>query len=125
MVAFYSAKDIPGKNLFTGPGIIFIEEVEELFVGDRVRHHSQPAGVIVANSYDLAHKAAALVTIQYARPEMRENKVLLSIKDVLADETVKMERMVRTAMTNQTDNEMIFDREFFIKDFKCIYLKPP
>lgn len=94
MVAFYTTKDIPGQNAFTGPGIIFIEEVEELFVGDRVRHHGQPAGVIVANSYELAHRAASLVRIEYARPT-GASKLLLTIKDVMADKEAAEQRVRR------------------------------
>lgn len=66
MVAFYSARDIPGMNAFTGPGLLFMTEIEELFVGDRVKYHGQAAGVIVAESYDLAYRAAGLVTIRYS-----------------------------------------------------------
>lgn len=114
VVAFYSAKDIPGKNLFTGPGIVFIEEVEELFVGDRVRFHSQPAGVMVAKSYDLAHRAAALVKIQYARPKEPTHKLFMGIKDVLADEEAKTtrainkeENVVLATVPKSTEGEML------------------
>lgn len=108
MVAFYSAKDIPGKNIFTGPGIVFIEEVEELFVGGQVRHHGQPAGVIVATSYDLAHRAASLVTIQYARPPGVSKKVWMGIKDVMADEE---ERKTRTFTTINEESDQKFEGE--------------
>lgn len=94
VVAFYTTKDIPGQNAFTGPGIIFITEVEELFVGDRVKYHSQPAGVIVANSFELAHRAASLVRIEYARP-MGTAKPLLTLKEVLADKEAAIHRVHR------------------------------
>lgn len=107
MVAFYSAKDIPGENIFTGPGVVFIEEIEELFVGNRVRHHGQPAGVIVANSYDLAHRAAALVSIQYARTIDAPQKLFMNIKEVLADDMAKHARTVRKVLQEGSSEDIV------------------
>lgn len=112
VVAFFSAKDIPGQNAFTGPGIVFIDEVEELFVGSHVRHHGQPAGVIVATSFELAHRAAALVVVQYTRAEERKDKkVYISMKDVLdADEET---RDLRLTQQDLMTPEQHFDGGYF------------
>lgn len=69
-----------------------------MFVGDRVKHHGQPAGVIVANSYDLAHRAAALVTIQYAKPQKDPSpEVMVTMKDIFAaDEEIRRDRVFTT-----------------------------
>lgn len=65
---FYSAKDIPGKNSFT-PVSIYKSEDEEIFVGvdSEVKYYGQTAGVICAESMELAHYAANLVKIIYVQ----------------------------------------------------------
>lgn len=95
MFAFYSTKDIPGQNVFIGPVTIFIEENEELFVGDRVKYHGQPAGVILATSNHLALRAAGLVKVTYGSPPAGNNQVkILTIDDVLASKEAREKREV-------------------------------
>lgn len=65
MVAFYSAKDIPGVNNFAPLKAVLIFEMEEIFCSSEVKFYGQPVGVIVANTSDLANKAAELVNITY------------------------------------------------------------
>lgn len=81
--------------MFAGPPLIFFVENEELFVGGRVKHHGQPAGVIVAKSFALAHKAAALVRIDYAKPPKKHIKeTFTNMQDVLAHQHERKARVV-------------------------------
>lgn len=92
VVAFYSAKDIPGQNIIIGAPILFFVEDEELFVDGRVKYHGQPAGVIVATSFNLALKAASVVQIYYAKqPEV---VTLTTMEDVLVNENEKKLRVI-------------------------------
>ncbi|XP_052859784.1 uncharacterized protein LOC128267033 [Anopheles cruzii] len=68
VVAFYSAKDIPGKNNFMSSEMNFsFPDVEEVFCSGRVLFHGQPVGVIVAENSPLANRVAKLVKILYER----------------------------------------------------------
>uniref|UniRef100_A0A1B0CJI2 Putative xanthine dehydrogenase n=1 Tax=Lutzomyia longipalpis TaxID=7200 RepID=A0A1B0CJI2_LUTLO len=84
VVAFFTAADIPGANSFMTQ--VFIEplqvvEPEEVFCSGKVRYHSQPVGIILAETLDLALKAAELVKITYDPPA--ERKLMLTVEDVL------------------------------------------
>lgn len=103
VVAFYSKKDIPGDNVFAGPTMFLMEDDEELFVGTRVKFHGQPVGVLVAESYELAHKAAKLVKVEYASMVEGEPMRLFStIEEVLADENATKERVTKKEL-NKSD----------------------
>ncbi|XP_039280868.1 xanthine dehydrogenase/oxidase isoform X1 [Nilaparvata lugens] len=77
--AFYSAKDIPGENNFQ-PVDWFTPENEKIFCDEDVWYAGQPIGVIVADSWDLANRAARLVKVEYSHL----NKPLITVPDVLA-----------------------------------------
>ncbi|CAH1403040.1 unnamed protein product [Nezara viridula] len=79
VVAFFSAKDIPGRNSFTLI-TFFNPEEEEVFCSGTVKYAGQPVGIIVAKTHDLAIKAAMMVKIGYTN----EKKPLLTVKEVLA-----------------------------------------
>lgn len=81
VAAFYTTKDIPGNNTFLSKKNAFVEEEEEVFVQDKVKYHSQPAGVIVATDMDLALKAAKMVKIVYEKAP--KSKILVDMKAVL------------------------------------------
>lgn len=91
VIAFYSAKDIPGTNTFCEPSFGF--EVEEIFCSGLVRHSEQPAGVIVALTADQAHRAAKLVRISYSNPSS-DFKLQPSLGDVFASPTPDSSRIV-------------------------------
>ncbi|XP_055687210.1 xanthine dehydrogenase/oxidase-like [Lutzomyia longipalpis] len=97
VVAFFTAADIPGANSFMTQ--VFIEplqvvEPEEVFCSGKVRYHSQPVGIILAESLDLALKAAELVKITY-NPSADERKLMLTVEDVL--EAGEDERIINFA----------------------------
>ncbi|KAI8432032.1 hypothetical protein MSG28_004552 [Choristoneura fumiferana] len=81
VIAFYSAKDIPGENCFTPANVPFMTAREEILCSGKVEFNGQPAGIIVANREKIANKAAKLVKINYAG--INNNKPLLTIDDVL------------------------------------------
>ncbi|BET01357.1 Xanthine dehydrogenase [Nesidiocoris tenuis] len=64
VIAFYSAKDIPGVNSFVQIEYISVCK-EEVFCDGEVKFAGQPVGVIVATDQDIALKAADLVVISY------------------------------------------------------------
>ncbi|XP_059220297.1 uncharacterized protein LOC131995558 [Stomoxys calcitrans] len=65
VVAFFSAKDIPGINSIVDT--VQTYEVEELFTAGLVRYHNQPLGMIVAQSRDIAERATKNVKVFYSR----------------------------------------------------------
>ncbi|XP_039276549.1 probable aldehyde oxidase 2 isoform X2 [Nilaparvata lugens] len=77
--AFYTAKDIPGKNTFQLP-LLTSSEYELLFCEGRVEYAGQPIGVIVADTLQLAEYAVRKVNVEYSNVE----KPVLSVREVLA-----------------------------------------
>ncbi|XP_077273964.1 aldehyde oxidase 1-like [Temnothorax americanus] len=78
VVAFFSAKDIPGKNMFISPAskLTFLQEDELLFVEEDILYAGQPVpvGVIVAKTHNLANKAAKLVKIKYSGSQTKARR---------------------------------------------------
>ncbi|XP_041981245.1 xanthine dehydrogenase/oxidase-like [Aricia agestis] len=68
VIAFYSAKDIPGVNSFI-PVVTkyrkLIRENEELLCDGDVKYFNQPLGIVVAETEILAELAATLVHVTY------------------------------------------------------------
>ncbi|RVE48202.1 hypothetical protein evm_007156 [Chilo suppressalis] len=83
VVAFYSAKDIPGKNSFIMHGLIVFTEDEEVFCSKQVKYYNQPLGIVVAESTTIAERAAKLVKVTYSNVTIP----ILDIKDVKSDST--------------------------------------
>ncbi|XP_062544110.1 aldehyde oxidase 3-like [Armigeres subalbatus] len=90
VVAFYSAKDIPGKNEVM-PFKDVCPEEEEIFCSDEVLYHGQPIGVIVAESFDLANKASKRVSIYY---DMNDKTVYPTVRKIIDHN--QTERIIRT-----------------------------
>lgn len=84
VVAFFSAKDIPGKNLCISAAskLLLLNEDELLFAENDVLYAGQPVGVIVAETHNLANEAAKLVEIRYS--ESLNTKPIITIEDALA-----------------------------------------
>ncbi|XP_037902815.1 xanthine dehydrogenase-like isoform X2 [Hermetia illucens] len=98
VVAFYSAKDIPGTNSFIEKGMFGFDEEEYIFCDDLVQFHSQPLGVIVAETADIAKAASEKVKVLYEKlsgsvmPTMQdvfENKAFHRISGVTESENYK------------------------------------
>uniref|UniRef100_T1GIZ8 Aldehyde oxidase/xanthine dehydrogenase a/b hammerhead domain-containing protein n=1 Tax=Megaselia scalaris TaxID=36166 RepID=T1GIZ8_MEGSC len=81
VIAFYSAKDIPGTNSFVYKPLGFTDD-EPVFA-QKINHHYQPIGVIVAESNYLANKAAEKVKVMYSRAE---KQVKATLKDAIESE---------------------------------------
>ncbi|XP_049875547.1 uncharacterized protein LOC126373432 [Pectinophora gossypiella] len=83
VLAFFSAKDIPGVNSFTfpvkvvGSGIV----LEEIFADGIVKYYDQPIGIIVAETEKMANRAALLVRIKYKKDK---DVPILTIDEVKA-----------------------------------------
>lgn len=80
VLAFYSAKNIPGKNSFVKVGMLGFTQDEELFVESTVKHYDQPLGVIVAESNDIANRAASKVKVMYSNTNY---KVICDLKSAM------------------------------------------
>nr|CAH7725832.1 unnamed protein product [Callosobruchus chinensis] len=68
VIAFYTAKDIPGNNTFMPRMMGSFPVQEELFCSGRVQYYYQPIGLIVADSHDTALQAAEMVKVEYTAP---------------------------------------------------------
>ncbi|KAJ0176239.1 hypothetical protein K1T71_008413 [Dendrolimus kikuchii] len=81
LIAFYTAKDIPGDNCFTGTNMVFLTDKELILCEKRVMFYGQPAAIVVADREKTANKAASLIKINYE--SLSKSKPLLTIEDVL------------------------------------------
>ncbi|XP_052742256.1 uncharacterized protein LOC112057840 [Bicyclus anynana] len=77
VVALYSAKDIPGKNSFTVPGIQ-LETHDEEILAKQIKFYGQTIAIIVAVSQDLAIEAAKKVRVTYKN--VRNTPPILTLK---------------------------------------------
>lgn len=79
MVAFFSAKDIPGENSFIALKTAVVSESEVIFIelDAKVQFCGQPCGVIVATTLALANSAAARVEIVYERTQHQNQRPIV------------------------------------------------
>ncbi|XP_049875312.1 uncharacterized protein LOC126373278 [Pectinophora gossypiella] len=63
--AILTAKDIPGKNSFTLPGIQLQTEDEEILANNKVKFYGQPVAIVVAQTEELAASVAKKVKVTY------------------------------------------------------------
>ncbi|XP_055379733.1 xanthine dehydrogenase-like [Condylostylus longicornis] len=69
VIAFYSAKDIPGKNSFVNTDYFVLFVVDEpifLPLNAEVQYYDQPIGMIVAETTKIAESAAKYVKVLYS-----------------------------------------------------------
>ncbi|KAG8310132.1 hypothetical protein J6590_069744 [Homalodisca vitripennis] len=78
VVAFFSAKDIPGENTFT-PSHLFIPDKEKLFADSDILFAGHQVGVLVAKTQELADFAAEHVIIRYKD----KKKPVLDVREVV------------------------------------------
>ncbi|XP_058788820.1 xanthine dehydrogenase/oxidase-like [Phymastichus coffea] len=86
VIAFYLAKDIPGKNSFINSGNkwpLFLSYDESLFADKEITYAGQAYGMIVAKSRTIAHMAASKVSIVY--PDGPRRKPMVTVRDVIAN----------------------------------------
>ncbi|XP_025155411.1 xanthine dehydrogenase/oxidase isoform X3 [Harpegnathos saltator] len=105
VIAFYSAKDVPGKNLCIAAASqeIMLSQDEILFAEKDVLYAGQPIGVIVAETHNLANEAAKLVEVKYS--DSLKKKPIVSIDDAIAakDETRFLKNGEKVAKRKGTD----------------------
>ncbi|CAG9788121.1 unnamed protein product [Diatraea saccharalis] len=82
VVAVYTAKDIPGKNSFTKPGIQLQMEDEEILATD-IKFCGQPVAIVVATTEELAAKVAKQLEITYK--DVRGTPPVLTIDQAKKD----------------------------------------
>lgn len=74
MIAFFSAKDIPGDNSFmpVNCGVALVVENEPIFlaIDAQVQFYGQPCGLIVARTMAIANLAATKVEITYEKTQV-------------------------------------------------------
>lgn len=100
MIAFYSAKDIPGDNSFTPTNIPIISHNEEILCSQKVLFYGQPAGIIVAVREKIANKAAKMVKVLYSSES--KDKPILTANDVLKSPQ-KNQRLVNDKTKEPTE----------------------
>ncbi|KPI90997.1 Xanthine dehydrogenase [Papilio xuthus] len=81
VVAFYSAKDIPGLNSFSPVDDLFFLKDEEILCSSEIQYYNQAVGVIVAETQQIADRAAKLVTVSYSNVKKPVIDVTEAIKD--------------------------------------------
>ncbi|XP_028167400.1 xanthine dehydrogenase-like [Ostrinia furnacalis] len=81
VIAFYSAKDIPGLNSFTPADSVLYSSNEEVLCSGAIQYYNQPIGIIVADSRHLADRAAKMVHATYKNVK----KSILDVKEAKKD----------------------------------------
>lgn len=72
---------------------------EELFCSGIVKYHSQPVGIIVAKSHEIAEKAADLVEITYNEGK---EKPVFTLQDILKrnlNQKIKQSKVINASRT--------------------------
>ncbi|KAL0109816.1 hypothetical protein PUN28_013467 [Cardiocondyla obscurior] len=84
VIAFYTAKDIPGTNLCISKAAKLQKLISDdlIFADKSVLYAGQPVGVIAAETQNLANDAVKLVKIKYSN--VLKTKPIITIKEALA-----------------------------------------
>ncbi|KAG7171465.1 Indole-3-acetaldehyde oxidase-like [Homarus americanus] len=93
VVSFVTAQDIPGRNSFV---VNAGGRPDSVFVGKRVSYNGQAIGLIVADTRDIALRAAKLVQVEYEDIK----KPVLTIEEALKAER---EEMVMNTLTGKKE----------------------
>ncbi|CAL7942348.1 unnamed protein product [Xylocopa violacea] len=114
VIAFYSAKDIPGKNIFIPKEghFLLLDYDEVLFVDKNIECAGQPVGMIVAKTHEIANQAAQKVHVSYT--DVKPEKALFTIEAVLAanDKTRLLQTVDLSAQKKGTDVKHVIKGEF-------------
>nr|XP_034833059.1 xanthine dehydrogenase/oxidase-like [Maniola hyperantus] len=94
VLALYTAKDIPGVNSFTYPGIQLETEDEEILADKNIKFYGQPVAIVVAVSQDLAINAAKKVKVTYknvpnTRPVLTINQAKKISDRIISGDTIE------------------------------------
>ncbi|KAJ8719321.1 hypothetical protein PYW08_011496 [Mythimna loreyi] len=111
VIAFYTAKDIPGINSFTPPDSFLYSANEEVLASEKIEYFNQPIGIVVAESRYIADRAAKLVEATYAN--VREP--VLDVRQTVDDPN----RSTQFAQIEATDKGRVVAKE--IKGENSIY----
>ncbi|XP_039304251.1 xanthine dehydrogenase isoform X1 [Solenopsis invicta] len=114
VVAFFSAKDVPGENLCISAAsqLERLTNDELLFAEKDVLYAGQPVGVIVAETHNLANEAAKLVKINYS--EILKRKPVISIEDALAtDDDTRFMNSSNVPATKKGENTKRVIKDIF------------
>ncbi|XP_052860957.1 xanthine dehydrogenase/oxidase-like [Anopheles cruzii] len=79
VVAFLCAKDVPGFNNYM-PLEMGAREVDEIFCSGQVQFVGQVVGIVCAESFELANRAAQCVRVEYRKTSNRP--VMPTVQDV-------------------------------------------
>uniref|UniRef100_A0A336MA50 CSON013979 protein n=1 Tax=Culicoides sonorensis TaxID=179676 RepID=A0A336MA50_CULSO len=109
---FFDAKDIPGVNSFMTKKLMMVFEDEEIFCSDEVKYNGQPAGMILADTMEIANFAANHVKIVYG--ERVKKDIYPTIKDVYNANAT--ERLFETPFKTPSTEEGNLDGTVTIKD---------
>ncbi|KAJ8719472.1 hypothetical protein PYW08_011647 [Mythimna loreyi] len=125
VIAFYTAKDIPGLNSFTATSCTLISVNEEILCSSQTKFYGDPVGIIVADREKTANKAAKLVKIKYK--SIGNNKPLITIDDVLKspekDKRVTTDRTVKPTDIGN-DVKYVIKGEYKLESQFHFYMEP-
>ncbi|XP_075976918.1 xanthine dehydrogenase-like [Anticarsia gemmatalis] len=125
VIAFYTAKDFPGENVFTPNNIPFMSDKEEILCDNKVKFYGQPAAIIVADRDKTANKAAKLVKIEYS--SISRNRPLITIDQVLrSPEKSTRVRMDQTVEPTDMGNDVktVVKGEITMEEQYHYYMEP-
>ncbi|XP_015171182.1 PREDICTED: xanthine dehydrogenase-like [Polistes dominula] len=116
VVAFYTAKDIPGKNLFISSSskMNLLSEDEMLFAEDKISFAGQPVGIIIATTHTIANEAVKKVKITFT--DALKTKPIVTIDDALAsnDKTRFLHRVNKQAKETGKDTKCVIKGTFTV-----------
>ncbi|GBP32434.1 Xanthine dehydrogenase [Eumeta japonica] len=109
VIAFLSAKDIPGKNTFTPTTVPWQEFDEEILASDKISYYGQPIGVVAAVTEKLAIRAAKSISVSYKN--ISKKKPVLTIEDALnapsSENRVRKEIIIKPKNKGVDTNKVI------------------
>lgn len=107
VLQFFSAKDIPGINSFLSQKVLTLFTPEEVLCSGQVKYYDQPIGIIVAETDDLARRAALIVQVKYKK---QKKHPLLSIEEAIRTEPDRVSLFLAVpARDRGTDVKKVFN----------------
>ncbi|XP_078042324.1 uncharacterized protein LOC144472818 isoform X2 [Augochlora pura] len=109
VVAFFSSKDVPGKNLFVvgANQQMMLSSDEVLFADEKIEFNGQPVGVVAAISHTIANEAAEKVKVSYV--DVKQDKGIYNIEQVITsnDESRLLQTAHYAANTKGNDTKHV------------------